>query len=323
MISCNDSQAEVGSTLQTSVTLTCLENATFAPFLTESEHKCEVPPVCPDENLPSPDPESGLVYKNATGQPTVAYRSATFVCNDSTLITDLGKEIQTLCLKEGTFEEDVFSNLTAITCREPVVCPEYIPFPTMESGLKDSASKVQYEGEIATYECFNSPTFLVNGADLSFNLTCQKWGFSKPVAWPSCIDPSQTTTTTLPPPTKAPCQCIGDEGIDNEKLLDAFCRLPQAPGNVFHYNGYTPASRKRCGNRSPDKPTLDNHCFCDTVDEQAPISYLMTIALNTKPWQWLQNYKAPNNASYLQDSKTSQYLDLKMRIEKAVRGHCT
>ena len=38
-------------------------------------------------------------------------------------------------------------------------------------------------------------------------------------------------------------------------------------------NGYfvkiTPPSRKKCGNRSPEAPTKENHCFCATVETQA------------------------------------------------------
>ena len=53
-------------------------------------------------------------------------------------------------------------------------------------------------------------------------------------------------------------------------LLDKFCRNPNITGNFYNKdNQYTPASRKRCGNRSPENPTEENHCFCDSVDEQA------------------------------------------------------
>ena len=60
-----------------------------------------------------------------------------------------------------------------------------------------------------------------------------------------------------------------DVGVDNEKLLDAFCRDPDIPGNIVHYEGFTPPSRKKCGNRSPEAPTKENHCFCATVETQA------------------------------------------------------
>ena len=125
------------------------------------------------------------------------------------------------------------------------------------------------EGDIAVYECFDSPTFLVNGEDTQFNLTCQKTGFPDPLSWPTCIDPSATTPAPAPTPIpKLPCQCIGDKGVDNEKLLE-LCRDPDIPGNVVHYAGFTPPSRKKCGNRSPEAPTKENHCFCATVEAQA------------------------------------------------------
>ena len=42
----------------------------------------------------------------------------------------------------------------------------------------------------------------------------------------------------------------------------------------------------------------------------------MTIALLTEPWEWTLNPKTKK--SYLLDSKTSFYLDYKIRIEKAI-----
>ena len=69
----------------------------------------------------------------------------------------------------------------------------------MQSGLKDSESEVKKEREVAVYECFDSPQFLVNGLDTQFNLTCLKTGFPNPVSWPICVDPSVTTTTTPAP----------------------------------------------------------------------------------------------------------------------------
>ena len=42
----------------------------------------------------------------------------------------------------------------------------------------------------------------------------------------------------------------------------------------------------------------------------------MTIALLTEPWEWTINPK--NQKSYLLDSKSSFYLDYKIRIEKAI-----
>ena len=125
------------------------------------------------------------------------------------------------------------------------------------------------EGEKAVFECFDTPTFLVNGVDQEFKLTCEKDGFPKNFTWPKCIDPTVTTTTTPKPIPKKPCQCIGDPGVDNERLLDAFCRDVNLPGNVFHYAGYTPPSRKKCGNRTPGNPTEENHCFCSQVEKQA------------------------------------------------------
>ena len=62
---------------------------------------------------------------------------------------------------------------------------------------------------------------------------------------------------------------VNKKGVDNEKLLDAYCRDPDIPGNVVHYAGFTPPSRKKCGNRSPEAPTKENHCFCATLETQA------------------------------------------------------
>lgn len=264
-VSCNGSQ-EVGSSQKQSLTLTCTSSGTFSPNLTLEDHKCEEPAVC--NEMPNYDTDtSGLVYQNVST--VLAYRYGTWVCNDSSLITDLGYKVKSLCGKEGTFDESVFANVSAITCREPEKCPEYVPYPTMESGLADSESVIKREGDEAVYQCKNTPQYLINGVDTEYILTCRKWGFPKPIQWPECIDPTATTTTTPKPITKPPCRCIGDAGVNNELLLNTFCRQVNITGNVFHYNGYTPVSRKKCGNRSPTLPTIENHCFCNKVEEQA------------------------------------------------------
>ena len=95
---------------------------------------CQVPETCPDTIIPDPTEESGLVFLNLTW-PIIAYRFATYVCNDSSLITDEGKDYQIQCLEDGTFAN---SNLTQLVCREPFDCPDYVPYPTMESKLKGS-----------------------------------------------------------------------------------------------------------------------------------------------------------------------------------------
>ena len=129
-ITCNDSNAEVGSTLKTSIILTCSENGTFLP---DPIPKCEVPSICPDDSIPEPSADSGLIFKNLTGGPIQAYRFATYACNDTSLLTDEGKTYEVKCLQDGTFES---SDLGTLTCREPFKCPEYIPYPTQESGLQ-------------------------------------------------------------------------------------------------------------------------------------------------------------------------------------------
>lgn len=161
-IKCNDSGAEVGSTLKDSLTLLCLPTGNFSPNLTLDVYKCEEPLPCPAENLPNPDPESGLIFKNESS-PILAYRYAKFVCNESEFITDFGYEILSLCGKDGNFDDENFANLSAITCREPLKCPDYVPYPTMESGLADSESVVEKEGQIAVFKCLDSPKYLIEG----------------------------------------------------------------------------------------------------------------------------------------------------------------
>jgi hypothetical protein len=45
---------------------------------------------------------------------SLAYRFATYACNDTSLITDEGKEYKIECLQDGTFAT---SNLTQLVCR--------------------------------------------------------------------------------------------------------------------------------------------------------------------------------------------------------------
>ncbi len=179
--------------------------------------------------------------------------------------------------------------------RYPVNCVDFIPLPPLETGLADSTSTVEKEGDDAIYKCSDDPTFLVNGVDPDFtyvvsfwllmtviimmnnlvflvvSITCGKNGtFPSPIAWPTCIDPTATTTTTTTQRPLDPCQCIGDiPQAEAWDILNKFCRDPTIEGNVYNFAGYTPPSRKRCGNRSPASPTLENHCFCATVEEQA------------------------------------------------------
>ena len=121
-----------------SITLKCNQNGTLIPNnedLGEDLPACEIPKICPDDSIPEPSADSGLIFKNLTGGPIVAYRFANFACNDTSLLTDAGKEYQVGCQADGTFEA---SDLATLECREPFKCPEYIPYPTMNSGLQVS-----------------------------------------------------------------------------------------------------------------------------------------------------------------------------------------
>merc|ERR1712242_282789 len=112
-MTCNDSNAEVGSSLSNSIKLICSENGTFIPGSDNQELvPCQVPETCPDTIIPDPTEESGLVFLNLTW-PIIAYRYATYVCNDSSLITDEGKDYQIQCLQDGTFAS---SNLSQLVC---------------------------------------------------------------------------------------------------------------------------------------------------------------------------------------------------------------
>ena len=141
--------------------------------------------------------------------------------------------------------------------------------------------------------------------DENFKVTCGLNGtFPKDITWPKCRDPDVPTTTTTEKPKPKPCWCIGDQGkggTDEEKaenardrtlfLLDNFCRNSTLSGNIFQYKTFTPASRKRCGNRYLDdnvpllasytnfaqsghlekfnfsllEELVDGHCFCDSI----------------------------------------------------------
>ena len=260
-LTCNDTEAEIDDTLTNEVTLKCGENGTFTP---DTIGTCAVPANCSD--IPDADNAvTGLVYSGGS-DPIKAYRYATFSCNESSLITDEGKTLQLFCQADGTFETRTWP-----VCRYPHKCIDFVPLPPLESGLADSSTEVNFEAEEAIYACLEAPAYLVNGVDADFRLTCSINGtFPNPVNWPKCIDPSTTTTTTTTEKPLEPCQCIGDLSTSVAKrILDEFCRDPEIPGNVFNYGGYTPSSRKRCGTRSPSNPTLQDHCFCSTVEEQA------------------------------------------------------
>lgn len=239
----------------------CTSNGTFTPT---NMGTCVVPADC--GALPDPDSAtSGLVPSGPNS--TIAYRLASFACNETALTTDVGKTISVLCKADGTYDIPAAWPV----CRWPVNCVEYVPLPPLDTGLADSTSTANKEGDEAIYTCIDSPTFLINGVDADFRLVCGSNGsFSSPIGWPTCIDPTVTTTSTTTEKPLDPCQCLGDIPVAQAiVVLDNFCRDPDLPGNVFNYAGYTPPSRKRCGNRSPANPTVENHCFCDSVAEQA------------------------------------------------------
>ena len=173
--------------------------------------------------------------------------------------------IKLKCLKDGEYEEKA----SWPVCREPEKCLELPPLPGSESGLAETTSVVEKEGDEAIYTC-SDPDYLVLGDQPDFRVACQKDGFFPMLSeWPECRSSDWTSTTTTTEKPLDPCQCIGDIPVPTaRKILNSFCRDPELPGNYFIYNGYTPASRKRCGNRSPNKPTKTNHCYCSTVEEQ-------------------------------------------------------
>ena len=191
--------------------------------------------------------------------------SANYRCNETGYITDEGFVIKLKCLKDGEYEE----RASWPVCREPEKCLELPPLPGSGSGLAETTSVVEKEGDEAIYTC-SDPDYLVLGDQPDFRVACQKDGFFPMLSeWPECRSPDWTSTTTTTEKPLDPCQCIGDIPVPTaRKILNSFCRDPELPGNYFTYNGYTPASRKRCGTRSPNKPTKTNHCYCSTVEEQ-------------------------------------------------------
>ena len=263
---CNDTESEIGSTMTNSMEFICTFDGLLSPNFTN--YICEIPKICGQP----PDPDSansGLVFSTSGSGENVtikAYRTANYSCNESSLITDEGYDIYLPCLSTGEYE----TRTEWPECREPVECKELPPLPDSESGLAETTSEVKKEGEDAIYTC-SEPEYLVMGAKPEFKLTCGSDGFFPMLSeWPECRDPEATTTSTTTEKPLDPCQCIGDLPIEQTlNLLNKFCRDPEIPGNYDFQRDYTPASRKRCGNRSPENPTKENHCFCSTVEEQA------------------------------------------------------
>ena len=268
----------------------------------------------------------------------IYFNSADYRCNETGYITDEGFVIKLKCLKDGEYEEKA----SWPVCREPEKCLELPPLPSSGSGLGETTSVVEKEGDEAIYTC-SDPDYLVLGDQPDFRVACQKDGFFPMLSeWPECRSPDWTSTTTTTEKPLDPCQCIGDIPVPTaRKILNSFCRDPELSGNYFIYNGYTPASRKRCGNRSPNKPTKTNHCYCSTVEEQGSkwslydilkrgqymikrhsqysiteSSFMFDLVLRNEPWQW--TYRPGTEISYLLDPNSGMYKDYKIRIEKAV-----
>ena len=142
------------------------------------------------------------------------------------------------------------------TCRNPGNCTAYPPLPPVSSGLGPTNSTVTTAGDVATYYCTNH-WFQVNGVSSKFELPCSgpNGTFPANLTWPTCM-------STIPPPP--PCKCLGDPGVTSNVskiLLDKFCRNISMPGYL------NPPSKKRCGTTDLKNPTVDNICFCDSVDE--------------------------------------------------------
>jgi len=151
--SCNDSEAEIGSSMANEIQLTCASNGTLIPSL------AEIPACLIPKNCSTPleaNAESGLVYDNSTEAP-LAYRFGTYVCANDSLITDFGNTFEVLCQEDGTFAApDSWPQ-----CREPMDCDDFVPYPSKESLLNDSTTVVEKEGQKAIYVCRDAPAFKV------------------------------------------------------------------------------------------------------------------------------------------------------------------
>ena len=150
-LSCNDTEAEIGSTMSNEINLVCASNGSLIPTEIPA---CIIPKNC-SEPLEA-DAESGLEYDNSTTAP-LAFRFGTYKCSNDSLITDFGKTFQVLCQEDGTFAApDSWPK-----CREPFDCDDFVPYPSKESLLNDSTTVVEKEGHDAIYVCRDSPTFKV------------------------------------------------------------------------------------------------------------------------------------------------------------------
>ena len=122
-------------------------------------------------------------------------------------------------------------------------------------GLSGSTSIVLLEGDTAVYNCTNIWYKIYTNKNY-FELPCTGPGGTFPanVSWPTCVNP-------VPPPP--PCVCLGDAdmgALTSTILLEKFCRNVSMPGYL------NPPSKKRCGTRNVAYPTVDNFCFCDSVN---------------------------------------------------------
>lgn len=144
---------------------------------------------------------------------------------------------------------------TPMECRNPGNCTDLPPpFPPATSGLSPTTSTVILEGDVATYQCANK-WYMVDGSSSNFSTSCSgpNGTFPANISWPTCLNP-------IPPPPA--CVCLGDADMTSNAskiLIDNFCRNSSMPGYL------NPPSKKRCGTRDVDNPTVDNFCFCDSV----------------------------------------------------------
>jgi hypothetical protein len=118
-----------------------------------------------------------------------------------------------------------------------------------------STSIVKLEGDVAMYNCSNK-WYKIDKLKNYFELPCTAPGgtFPTAVTWPTCENP-------IPPPP--PCTCLGDVDMETPAsniLLDNFCRNMSMQGYL------NPPSKKRCGTRNVASPTIDNFCYCDSVE---------------------------------------------------------
>ena len=145
-----------------------------------------------------------------------SFRSVTYHCNDTTLVTDDGKYIEVFCKDDTTWDAPG----TWPECRYPANCVDLTPLPPLETGLADSTSTVAKEGDEAVYQCTDSPTFLVNGVDTDFKYV----GF---------LNYSHTERSTILKKVHLDCSTLIDDISKGKKRFKASSRFPLSVWKLF------------------------------------------------------------------------------------------